>query len=75
MLLPPGAILLSFLKKDQDYLLGRTILRIEVNLWNSLPDFIISAPTVATFKLCLDNFWKQSRYGHLQRPVAYSLAI
>ena len=41
-----------------------------VNLWNSLPDFIISAPTVATFKLRLDNFWKQSRYGHLQRPAA-----
>ena len=41
-----------------------------VNLCNSLPDFIISAPTVATFKLRLDNFWKQSRYGHLQRPAA-----
>ena len=41
-----------------------------VNLWNSLPDIIISAPTVATFKLRLDNFWKQSRYGHLRRPSA-----
>ena len=37
---------------------------------NSLPDFIISTPTVATFKLRLDNFWKQSRYGNLQRPAA-----
>jgi len=27
-----------------------------VNLWNSLPDFIVSAPIVATFKQRLDNY-------------------
>ena len=41
-----------------------------VNVWNSLPDTIISAPTVATFKERLDDYWKKSRYGHTQRPAA-----
>jgi len=35
-----------------------------VNHWNSLPNWIVSAPTVATFKQHLDDFWYQSGYGH-----------
>ena len=41
-----------------------------VNLWNSLCSSIVLAPTVATFKHRLDDFWYQSGYGHSQRPVA-----
>jgi len=40
-----------------------------VNLWNSLPSSIVTAPTVASFKQQLDDFWKQSRYGHFQMPA------
>ena len=29
------------------------------NIWNSLPDEIISAPTVNTFKNSLDRFWAE----------------
>ena len=29
------------------------------NIWNSLPDEIISAPTVNTFKNRLDRFWAE----------------
>ena len=41
-----------------------------VNLWNSLPNSIVTAPTVASFKHQLDDFWKKSGYGHFQRPAA-----
>ena len=42
-----------------------------VNLWNSLPADVISAPTVAAlFKKNLDDLWRTTRYGHSQRPVA-----
>jgi len=41
-----------------------------VNLWNSLPNSIVTAPTVASFKQKIDNIWKKSRYGHFQRPAA-----
>ena len=29
-----------------------------ISAWNSLPDFVVSANTVNTFKNCLDRFWK-----------------
>ena len=41
-----------------------------VNLWNSLPADVISAPTVALFKKNLDDLWRTTRYGHSQRPAA-----
>jgi len=41
-----------------------------VNLWNSLPDSVVTTPTVASFKQQLDNYWIQSGYGHFQRPAA-----
>lgn len=37
---------------------------------NSLPNSIVTAPTVATFKQRFDDFWKQSEYGDTHRPVA-----
>ena len=39
-----------------------------VNLCNSLPADVISAPTMALFK---KNLWRATRYGHSQRPVAH----
>ena len=41
-----------------------------VNLWNSLPADVISAPTVALFKKNLDDLRRTTRYGHSQRPAA-----
>jgi len=29
-----------------------------MNIWNSLPSYVISAETVNCFKSRLDNFWK-----------------
>ena len=31
-----------------------------VNVWNSLPSFVVSAVTVNCFKSRLDKFWKKS---------------
>ena len=41
-----------------------------VNLWNSLPADVISAPTVALFKKNLYDLWRTTRYGYSQRPSA-----
>ena len=41
-----------------------------VNLWNSLPEDVISASTVALFKKSLDDLWDNTEYGHSQRPAA-----
>jgi len=32
------------------------------NVWNSLPDEIISAPSVNTFKYRLDQFWVEQKF-------------
>ena len=42
-----------------------------INHRNNLPQDVISARSISTFKLKLDNFWSQSGYGHNQRPLAY----
>ena len=41
-----------------------------VSSWNSLPEHVVSAPSVALFKKKLDDFWQESGYGHSQRPAA-----
>ena len=41
-----------------------------VNMWNSLPDHLVSAPSVAAFKRRLDDYWNATGYGYLQRPAA-----
>ena len=42
-----------------------------INLWNNLPESIISVDLVSLFKKELDDHWNQLRYGHNQRPRAY----
>ena len=42
-----------------------------VNQWNSLPSYVVCAPTVNSFKSKLDNYWNSIRYGQNQRPMAY----
>ena len=38
--------------------------------WNSLPDYVITAETINSFKNWLDNYRTMSAYGYLQRPLA-----
>jgi len=38
-----------------------------VNSWNNLPLEVVSAPSVGSFKLKLDEFWRRSEYGYEQR--------
>ena len=57
------------MKEGTRNLCSKTTNRV-VNLWNSLPADVISAPTVALFKKNLDDLWRTTRYGHSQRPAA-----
>ena len=41
-----------------------------VSCWNSLPDYVITAESINSFKNRLDNYWTMSGYGYLQRPLA-----
>ena len=41
-----------------------------VSCWNSLPDYVISADTINSFKNRLDNFWNVTGHGYQQRPLA-----
>ena len=41
-----------------------------VNIWNSLPQSIVSANTVNSFKCKLDDFWQSTGYGQTERPTA-----
>ena len=34
-----------------------------VNVWNSLPESVVCAPSVASFKARLDKFWKGNDVG------------
>ena len=38
--------------------------------WNSLPDEVVSAPTISIFKKRLDELWTLLGYGYEQRPSA-----
>ena len=42
-----------------------------INLWNNLPESIISVDSVSLFKKKLDDHWNQLRYGHNQRLRVY----
>ena len=35
-----------------------------VNAWNGLPQNVIDAPSINSFKNRLDKFWKNAGYGH-----------
>ena len=41
-----------------------------VDRWNSLPEYVIDAESTNSFKNRLDNYWKMTGYGYLQRPLA-----
>ena len=42
-----------------------------INSWNSLPQEVVSAHTIASFKSKLDNYWSfSSEYGYKQRLTA-----
>jgi len=32
-----------------------------IPLWNSLPDYVVSSPTLNTFKARLDRFWENQK--------------
>ena len=40
-----------------------------VDIWNRLPEYVVSAPSVTSFKARLDEHWIQLRYGYTQRPI------
>jgi len=42
-------------------------------LWNSLPDYVVSSPTLNTFKARLDRFWENQevRYN-LKADILYT---
>ena len=45
-----------------------------VNIWNSLPDYIVDVDSVHTFKSRLDKFWLDPvSYTHLTLPTIYSV--
>ena len=46
-----------------------------INLWNNLPESIISVDSVSLFKKKLDDYLNQLRYGHNQRPRSSLLII
>ena len=41
-----------------------------INMWNSLPETVVSASTVSVFKQKLDEYWNCIGYGYVQRPGA-----
>ena len=41
-----------------------------INMWNSLPATVVSAPTVSLFKQKLEKYWTSTGHGYEQRPGA-----
>ena len=41
-----------------------------INSWNSLPQGVVSAYTIASFKSELDDYWSSSGYGYERRFTA-----
>ena len=42
-----------------------------IQLWNDLPQEVVLAKTISSFKYLLDKYWKETGHGHCQRPLAY----
>ena len=42
-----------------------------INSWNQLPQYVIEADNVNSFKNRLDSYWTMLGYGYTQRPLAY----
>ena len=41
-----------------------------INNWNNLPNEVVSANSIGSFKSKLDDYWKQTGYGYAQRLTA-----
>ena len=41
-----------------------------INNWNSLPNEVVSANSIGSFKSKLDDYWKQIGHGYGQRLTA-----
>ena len=41
-----------------------------INMWNSLPETVVTASIVSIFKQKLDEYWNCIGYGYVQRPGA-----
>ena len=41
-----------------------------INMWNSLPEAVVSASSVSVFKQKLDDYWNCIGHGYVQRPGA-----
>ena len=41
-----------------------------VDRWKGLPEYVINADSTNSFKNRLDNYWKMTGCGYLQRPLA-----
>ena len=42
-----------------------------IQQWNRLPQEVVMAKTVSSFKRFLDQYWTETGHGHCQRPSAY----
>ena len=45
-----------------------------VQMWNSLPEEVVWAPSLSAFKACLDIHWAEIGYGGIERP-SYGLTF
>ena len=41
-----------------------------INNWNNLPNEVVLANSIGSFKSKLDDYWKQTGYGYAQRLTA-----
>ena len=41
-----------------------------VNMWNSLPEVVVSATNIQLFKHRLEEYWSDIGHGYVQRPGA-----
>ena len=48
-----------------------------INIWNNLPQDVVSAKSTSTFKIKLDKYWNTIGYGHNQGhwPINNLLSI
>ena len=46
-----------------------------VDRWNGLPEYVINADSTNSFKNRLDNYWKMTGCGYLQRPLSGNVKL
>ena len=67
--MPLGDILKN-LFKQRSRLRAKSFGNREVNTWNSLPESVVTAPSLSAFKNSLNIHWK--RHPHKLEPACYS---